>query len=130
MELCQVLGFDDRSLATFGKSLQWLQVSFFGMIGEDDVPFSSGRMILELKDESRIPQVVRAGAGGISIDSRELANLRNPELLSWRIATKRQWQKEQQVIPEWRKSDRHRLIFFFRLLLLQAFFSLLENRSP
>ena len=94
------------------------------MIGEDDVPFSSGRMILECKDESGIPQVVWAGTGGISIDSGELPNLRNPELLGWCIATKRQWQKEQQVIPEWRKSDRHHLIFFFRLLLLQAFFSL------
>lgn len=48
-------------------------------------------MILECKDKSGIPLVVRAGTGGTSIDSGELANLWNPEFLSWRIATKRQW---------------------------------------
>ena len=100
------------------------------MIGEDDVPFSLGRMIFELKDESGIPQVVRAGAGGISIDPGEFDHFGNPKFLSWRIVTKHQWQKAQKVIPEWRKSDRHRRIFFFHLLLLQAFFSLLGNRSP
>ena len=51
------------------------------MIGENDVSFSSGSMILELKNESGIPEVVGAGPGGVSIDSGKFADIWNPELL-------------------------------------------------
>ena len=81
MELGQVLGLDDRSLVMLGKTFQRLQVTCFLMIGENDVSFSSGSMILELKNESGIPEVVGAGSGGIPIDSGKFADIWNPELL-------------------------------------------------
>ena len=62
MELCQVLGFDDRSLAMFGKSFQGLQVTCCGMVGEDDVAFSCRGMIFKFEDECGIPEMVRAGS--------------------------------------------------------------------
>ena len=88
MELGQVLGLDDCSLVMLGKTFQRFQVTCFRMIGENDVSFSSGSMILELKNESGIPEVVGAGPGGISIDSGKFADIWNPELLGKCVPTR------------------------------------------
>jgi len=98
------------------------------MIGENDVSFSSGSMIPELKNESGIPEVVGAGPGGISIDSGKFADIWNPELLGKCVQTQTERQNTQQACSDWGKSDLHLLIVFFQFLPLQAFFSSLENK--
>ena len=81
MDLCQIFGFDDRSLAMFGKSLQGLQVFCLGMVGEDNVAVSPRLIFLEFQNESGIPQVVSAGPWRVSLNPWEFADLGNAELL-------------------------------------------------
>ena len=81
MNICQVLGLDDRSLAMFGKSLQGLQVTCLGMVGEDDVAVSPRLIFLEFQNESGIPQVVSAGPWRVFFHPRQFADFGNTELL-------------------------------------------------